>query len=75
MANLFHLFFLCKKFGDIKTLAYFCNQKTIVLYMEKMTKENALSAWKKALQHKKEAGQWFEKWLKERGIEGKVVSL
>ena len=45
------------------------------LFMEKITKENALSAWKKALQHKKEAGQWFEKWLKERGIEGKVVSL
>ncbi len=40
-----------------------------------MSKEDVLKAWKKALEHKKEARVQFEKWLQERGIEGKVVSL
>ena len=40
-----------------------------------MTKEMAIDAWKKALEHKKEAGLKFEKWLQEKGIEGKVVTL
>lgn len=40
-----------------------------------MTKETALKAWKKALDHKKESNLRFEKWLQERGIEGKVVTL
>ena len=40
-----------------------------------MTKENALAAWKKALTHKREAKIWFENWLKEKGVEGKVVTL
>lgn len=40
-----------------------------------ISKEEALKAWKKALEHKKEARSQFEKWLRERGIEGKVVSL
>ena len=39
----------------------------------KMSKEDVLKAWKKALEHKKEARVQFEKWLQERGIEGKVV--
>ena len=43
--------------------------------MEDIKKKNALAAWKKALQHKKGAGKWFEKWLQEKGIEGKVVTL
>ena len=33
-----------------------------------MTKEMAIDAWKKALEHKKEAGLKFEKWLQEKGI-------
>ena len=40
-----------------------------------MTKEMAIDAWKKALEHKKEAGLKFEKWLQEKGIEGKLVTL
>ena len=40
-----------------------------------MTKESAMQAWKKAIRHKHEATQLFEKWLTERGIEGKVVTL
>lgn len=44
-------------------------------FMEDIKKKNALAAWKKALQHKKDAGKWFEKWLQEKGIEGKVVTL
>lgn len=43
--------------------------------MEDISKDKALAAWKKALRHKKEAGKWFEKWLKEKGIEGKVATL
>jgi peptidyl-tRNA hydrolase len=43
--------------------------------MEEIKKEAALAAFKKAIRHKKEASKWFEKWLKERGIEGKVVTL
>jgi len=42
--------------------------------MEK-TRESALNAWKKALEHKKEAGARFEKWLQDKGIEGKVITL
>ena len=40
-----------------------------------ITKENAISALKKALEHKKEAKKKFEKWLQEKGVEGKVVAL
>lgn len=40
-----------------------------------ITKEMAVDAWKKALEHKKEASQKFEKWLQSKGIEGKVVAL
>jgi hypothetical protein len=40
-----------------------------------ITRENALEAWKTALTHKKEASKRFEKWLQEKGIEGKVVTL
>lgn len=43
--------------------------------MEQTAKEKAIMAWKKALNHKREAGVWFEKWLKEKGIEGKVQSV
>ena len=43
--------------------------------MEAISKDKALAAWKKALLHKKEASLWFEKWLQEKGIEGKVVSV
>ena len=39
------------------------------------TREKALEALKKALEHKKEATQSFEYWLREKGIEGKVVTL
>lgn len=45
------------------------------MYAKKGEKEKVVATWKKALQHRKEAGQWFEKWLKERGIEGKVATL
>ena len=40
-----------------------------------ITKENAICALKKALEHKKEAKKKFEKWLQEKGVEGKVVAL
>ena len=40
-----------------------------------MTRETAMNALKKAVEHKKEAKLWFELWLKEKGIEGKVVAL
>lgn len=40
-----------------------------------ISKEDALKAWKKALAHKKEARVQFENWLRERGVEGKVVTL
>ena len=43
--------------------------------MDNITKADALKAWKKALEHKKEARAQFENWLRERGIEGKVVAL
>ena len=39
-----------------------------------MTKDDALNALKKALEHKKEAKYKFEQWLQEKGIEGKVVT-
>ena len=39
-----------------------------------MTKEDAMNALKKALEHKKEAKHKFEQWLLEKGIEGKVVT-
>ncbi len=38
-------------------------------------KDETLAAWKKALRHKQEAHASFEAWLKERGVEGKVVTL
>jgi len=40
-----------------------------------VTKEDAMKAFKKALAHKKEAKEQFERWLRERGVEGKVVTL
>ena len=40
-----------------------------------MTKEDATNAVKKALEHKKEAKRWFELWLQEKGVKGKVISL
>ena len=40
-----------------------------------ITKEDAMKAFKKALDHKKEAKNQFERWLRERGVEGKVVTL
>ena len=40
-----------------------------------ITKENAISALKKALEHKKEAKSKFENWLQEKGVEGNVVAL
>ena len=40
-----------------------------------ITKENATNAVKKALEHKKEAKRWFELWLQEKGVKGKVISL
>ncbi len=40
-----------------------------------MTTDNAKKALKKALEHKKEAKQKFERWLKEKGIEGNVVTV
>ena len=40
-----------------------------------ITREMAVNALKKAIEHKKEAKQWFEMWMKEKGIEGKVVTL
>ena len=40
-----------------------------------MTKDNAMNAIKKALQHKQEAKCKFEQWLQEKGVEGKVVAL
>ena len=40
-----------------------------------MTREMALDALKKAVEHKKEAKRWFESWLQEKGIEGKVVAV
>jgi len=43
--------------------------------MKKVAKENAVKAWKKALSHKKEAGVWFEQWLKEKGVEGRISTL
>jgi len=41
----------------------------------KMTKDDALNALKKAIEHKKEAKTKFEQWLQEKGIEGKVVTV
>ncbi len=38
-------------------------------------KDNAVNALKKVLEHKKEATHKFEKWLQEKGVEGKVVTL
>ena len=43
--------------------------------MTTITRENAVNAFKKALEHKKAATSSFEKWLREKGIEGKVVTL
>ena len=43
--------------------------------MGQLTREEAIKALKKALEHRKEAGAWFEQWLKEKGIEGKVSTL
>ena len=40
-----------------------------------ITKEDAMKAFKKALAHKKESKNQFERWLRERGVEGKVVTL
>ena len=40
-----------------------------------ITKEDAMKAFKKALAHKKEAKNQFERWLRERGVGGKVVTL
>ena len=40
-----------------------------------ITKEDAMKAFKKALAHKKEAKNQFERWLRERGVEGQVVTL
>ena len=40
-----------------------------------ITREEAINALKKAIEHKKEAKQWFELWLQEKGIEGKVVTV
>ena len=40
-----------------------------------MTQEQALNAFKKALEHKEKAMHQFEAWLKERGIQGKVVAV
>ena len=40
-----------------------------------ITKEDAMKAFKKGLAHKKEAKNQFERWLRERGVEGKVVTL
>ena len=40
-----------------------------------ITKENAINALKKALAHKKESTERFEEWLREKGIEGNVLSL
>ncbi len=40
-----------------------------------ITKEDAMKAFKKALAHKKEAKNQFERWLRERGVEGNVVTL
>ena len=40
-----------------------------------MTKDKTMSALIKALNHKKEAKQWFEDWLHEKGVESKVVTL
>ena len=34
-----------------------------------------MNALKKAIAHKKEAKKDFEQWLREKGIEGKVVAL
>ena len=40
-----------------------------------ITKENAINAIKKALEHKKESTLKFEQWLQEKGVEGKVMTL
>ena len=40
-----------------------------------ITKEDAMKAFNKVLAHKKEAKNQFECWLRERGVEGKVVTL
>ena len=40
-----------------------------------MTREKALDAFKKALEHKREESVKFEKWLQKRGYNGKVVTL
>ena len=39
------------------------------------TKDNAINAFRKAWEHKKEAKLKFEQWLREKGIEGKVVAI
>ena len=62
------------KFGGNEIILYLCGELLIIMDT-KMSKEDVLKAWKKALGHKKEARVQFEKWLQERGIEGKVVSL
>jgi hypothetical protein len=49
--------------------------KKLSIMQTTTTKEMAVDAWKKALVHKKEASQKFEKWLQSKGIEGKVVAL
>lgn len=40
-----------------------------------ITRETAVNALKKAIEHKKEAKREFELWLQEKGIEGRVVML
>ena len=62
------------KFGGNEIIIYLCGELLIIMDT-KMSKEDVLKAWKKALGHEKEARVQFEKWLQERGIEGKVVSL
>ena len=46
-----------------------------IIKVMKMTKDDALNALKKAIEHKKEAKTKFEQWLQEKGIEGKVVTV
>lgn len=43
--------------------------------LDMTTTSNAMNALKKAIAHKKEAKQKFERWLQEKGIEGEVVAL
>ena len=43
--------------------------------VKESNKTEVLAAWRKALRHKKEAKDTFEKWLQEKGIAGKVVML